>query len=217
MPSYSFESYSDVLIKFTEYSTEILYKKVYCSTDVDGDYLIFMAHDLETGKLQQQYRLLYSDCTSPVLGSAVLLQSAVDAMIDSYTKYYSDLYVGATGANPADNAILYFGQNMAAPIGVASARRIYFRRACTIVLANINMYSVGAGTNEALSLYIRLNNTTDTLVSTLSVATNERIFVNTSLSIAIVSGDYIEMKLVCPVWATNPTGSIIGGYLTLEN
>lgn len=216
MPSYTFESYSDVLIKFTEYSTEILYKKVYCSTDVDGDYLIFMAHDLETGKLQQQYRLLYSDCTSPVLGSALLLQSAVDAMIDSYTKYYSDLYVGATGANFADNATLYFGQNMAAPAAV-STRRVYFRRACRIIVANINMYSPVAGTNEALSLYIRLNNTTDTLVSTLSVATNERIFVNTSLSIAIVSGDYIEMKLVCPVWATNPTGSIIGGYLTLEN
>lgn len=84
MPAYSFESYSDVLIKFTEYSTEILYKKVYCSTDVDGDYLIFMAHELETGKLQQQYRLLYSDCTSPVEASALDLQTAVDLIINGY-------------------------------------------------------------------------------------------------------------------------------------
>lgn len=84
MPAYSFESYSDVLIKVTEGGAEIFYKKVYCTTSVDGDYFIFMAHELETGKLQQQYRLLYSDCTNPSVGSAILLKTAVDAIIDTY-------------------------------------------------------------------------------------------------------------------------------------
>jgi hypothetical protein len=84
MPNYSFESYTDVLIKVTEGGAEIFYKKVYCTTSVDGDYFIFASHELETGKLQQQYRLLYSDCTNPSVGSAILLKTAVDAIIDSY-------------------------------------------------------------------------------------------------------------------------------------
>lgn len=81
---YTFIDTSDVLIKVTENGAEILYKKVYCTTSVDGDYFIFMAHELETGKLQQQYKLLYTDCTNPSVGSATLLKTAVDAIIDTY-------------------------------------------------------------------------------------------------------------------------------------
>lgn len=84
MPTYTFIDSSDVLIKVTEGSTEILYKKVYCTTDVDGDYFIFFAHELETGKLQQQYSLLYTDCTNPSVASAALLKTAVDLLIDTY-------------------------------------------------------------------------------------------------------------------------------------
>ena len=43
-----------------------------------------MAHDFETGKLQQQYQLLYTDSTSPIAASAVALKVAVDLLIDSY-------------------------------------------------------------------------------------------------------------------------------------
>ena len=84
MPNYTFESLSDTIIKVTEGSVEILYKKVYCSTAVSGDYFIFMAHELETGKLQQQYVLLYTESTSPAAASAVALKTAVDAIIEAY-------------------------------------------------------------------------------------------------------------------------------------
>lgn len=317
MPSYAFIDESDTIIKVVEDGVEILYKKVYCTTDYSGDYFYFMAHELETGKMIQQYSLLYTDCTSPVSLSASALKTAVDLIIDSYatsgggsgtvttvsvttangvsgtvtnptttpaieltlgaitpssvastgnvtgtnlsgtntgdnatnTQYsglaaskqdtlvsgtniktvrsqslvgsgdvpiYSDMTVGAQGFNPADAGTVYFGQNIGTPSGVGT-RRIYFRRSCTIVTCNINVYSAVAGTNEAWSIYIRLNNTTDTLVATVSAATNERIFLNTSLSIAIVSGDYIEFKMVNPTWVTNPTGTVIGGYITLQN
>ena len=43
-----------------------------------------MAHDFETGKLQQQYQLLYTDSTSPIAASAVALKVAVDFLINSY-------------------------------------------------------------------------------------------------------------------------------------
>jgi hypothetical protein len=84
MATYSFISLSDTIIKVTEDSTEILYKKVYCTTSVNGDYFNFFAHELETGKLRQQYSLLYTDCTLPAAASAAALKVAVDAIINAY-------------------------------------------------------------------------------------------------------------------------------------
>jgi hypothetical protein len=84
MPTYAFIDETDTIIKVVEGSTEILYKKVYCSTAYDGDYFYFMAHELETGKMIQQYSLLYTDCTNPVALSASALKTAVDLIINSY-------------------------------------------------------------------------------------------------------------------------------------
>jgi len=43
-----------------------------------------------------------------------------------------------------------------------------------------------------------------------------KVFNNNALNIAVVEGDYIEMKLVCPTWSTNPTAVLIGGTLYIE-
>lgn len=102
MPNYTFIDTSDTVIKVTEGSTEILYKKVYCSTAVSGDYFIFMAHELETGKLQQQYNLLYTDSTNPAVGSAVALKTAVDLIINAYAG-------GGTGSISITEAEIDFG------------------------------------------------------------------------------------------------------------
>lgn len=82
--TYSFVSYSDTQIKVTEDTREYIYKKVYCTTSVDGDYFIFSTHNAETGLMMQQYKLLYSDCTSPSTASASALKTAVDAIVNSY-------------------------------------------------------------------------------------------------------------------------------------
>jgi len=84
MATYSIVSLTDTTLKVVEDSVEIVFKKCYCSTAIDGDYLIFYAHDLETGKLRQQYLILYSDCISPSEASAALLKVAVDLIINSY-------------------------------------------------------------------------------------------------------------------------------------
>ena len=79
------------------------------------------------------------------------------------------------------------------------------------------MYSGTAGTNEAWSLYIRKNNSVDTLIATVSANTSERVFSNKALNIAVVDGDYIEIKGVQPdTWATNPLTTIYGGYINIE-
>lgn len=80
----------------------------------------------------------------------------------------------------------------------------------------IYCYAGTAGTAENWTANIRLNNTTDTLIETIGASTNERIFNNESLNIAVVAGDYIEIKMVNPLWATNPATAIFGGYIYIE-
>jgi hypothetical protein len=124
--------------------------------------------------------------------------------------------VQALTSSPTDAQTVYFGTLPKAPITTANVSKVYIRKAGTIKIAEIYCYSGTAGTNEAWSLYIRKNNTTDTLIATLSVATSERVFSNASLSIAVSVGDYIEIKGIQPTWATNPLTTIYGGYVYIE-
>ena len=84
MAVYSFVDTTDTTIKVVEDSIEIIYKKVYCSTAVDNDNVIFYAHELETGKLRQQYIFDYTDCVAPAAASATILKVAIDAIIENY-------------------------------------------------------------------------------------------------------------------------------------
>jgi len=124
--------------------------------------------------------------------------------------------VQALTSSPADGATVYFGQLPKTPITTANVSKVYIRKAGTIKIANIYCYSGTAGTNQAWSLNIRKNNTTDYLIATLSVATNERVFSNIALNIPVAVGDYIEIKGVQPTWTTNPLTTIYGGYIYIE-
>lgn len=124
--------------------------------------------------------------------------------------------VQALTSSPVDAQTIYFGTLPKAPVTVAATSKVYIRKTGTIKIAEIYCYSGTAGTGEAWSLYIRKNNTTDTLIATVSAATSERVFTNAALSIAVVSGDYIEIKAVNPTWATNPLTCIFGGYIYIE-
>ncbi|MBE3113065.1 MAG: hypothetical protein IMZ49_00400 [Actinobacteria bacterium] len=73
-----------------------------------------------------------------------------------------------------------------------------------------------ASSNEAWPLYIRLNNTTDYLVASLSNTDAIKWWINTNMNIPVKSTDFIEMKFVTPAWVTNPTNQKGIGYLTIE-
>jgi len=124
--------------------------------------------------------------------------------------------VQALTSSPTDSQTVYFGMLPKAPTTTANTSKIYIRAAGTIKRAEIYVYSGTAGTNESWSLYIRKNNTTDTLIATLAVSASERVFTNKTLSIAVADGDYIEIKGVQPLWATNPLTTIYGGYVYIE-
>lgn len=124
--------------------------------------------------------------------------------------------VQALTSSPADGATIYWGMLPKAPVTTGGQSKIYVRNPCTIKRAEIYTFAGTAGTNEAWSTYIRVNNTTDTLIATVSAATSERVFSNTALNIALNAGDYFEIKQVNPTWATNPLTYIPGGYIYIE-
>jgi hypothetical protein len=124
--------------------------------------------------------------------------------------------VQALTSSPADTTAFYFGTKPAAITTTAGQNKIYIRKPGTLKIAEIYTYAGTAGTNEAVSMYVRVNNTTDYLISTLSVSANERIFTNSALSIPLAAGDYVEIKCVPPAWATNPLTFICGGYIYIE-
>ncbi len=136
------------------------------------------------------------------------------ASVTGYTGY--TLPVQGLTSSPTDAQTIYFGYLPKQPVTTAATSKIYIRKAGTIKMAEIYCYSGTAGTNEAWPVYIRLNNTTDTQIASLSVATSERVFSNTGLSIAVAVGDYIEIKAVNPTWVTNPLTTIRGGYIYIE-
>lgn len=76
----------------------------------------------------------------------------------------------------------------------------------TITAVYIDTYSSGTvGTTETSAVSVRLNNTTDTaLTSAVVFDTGNHEYSVTGLSISVVAGDYISIKVVTPTWATNP-------------
>lgn len=131
-------------------------------------------------------------------------------------------WVGSLAFNPADNTTYFFASQPAVPnTSVRYQTRIPFSG--TITAASIFSTSPTAGgTGEPVSLFIRLNNLTDFLVSTYQntnplIFNNTRIFENTSMNIPVNAGDLFFMKLVCPTWVTNPQGTIFGGVVILTS
>ena len=110
----------------------------------------------------------------------------------------------ASQATTTDAQTLYWGSRLTAPSTTANRWRIYIPKTGTIKAVYVYSYAGTAGSNENWSMYIRYDNTSDTLIQTLGANTNDRVWSNTGLSIAVTQGHYIEIKEVCPTWATNP-------------
>ena len=116
--------------------------------------------------------------------------------------------------NPADATTYYIGHNAFVPQSFSPAKRaIYPQKACTMVEAHViwNAMSV-AGSNENISIYIRVNDTTDTLIATVGDTNFSKTFYNNALSIAFNgTTDWFCYKIVYPTWAANPTTIGYGG------
>lgn len=128
------------------------------------------------------------------------------------------LQASSSNQNPGDASNIYFGPNAASAGGTANVNRLYIPKAGTIKAAYIIFHNSSTlATTETSSIYVRLNNTTDTLIS--SGIDNSGAFQalnNTSLSISVVAGDYIEFKWITPTWVINPLAVRISGTIYIE-
>ena len=115
-----------------------------------------------------------------------------------------------------DAQTVYFGNKSKGPQTTANQCRVYVNKTGTIKAAHLDLYVTTAGTNESWVIYIRLNNTTDTAIATVAAATNNRLWASTALSIAVVAGDYFEIKSIQPTWATNPANGWFSGSVYIE-
>jgi len=124
----------------------------------------------------------------------------------------------ASITNPADGATYYFGYPYGSLTATANISRMYVPFNGTIIGAKIMSRAVTAGTGEDVSAYIRLNNTTDTLIATVGEAASVRLFFNSSLNIAVSADDddYFEIKVVCPTWATDPVTWMWWGWVLIR-
>jgi hypothetical protein len=134
-------------------------------------------------------------------------------------------FFGATGSlgyslnvtsltrSPTDSETRYIGSLPRQPSLTADADRVYIPRAGTLEIAQIYCGCSSASTTEAWSFYLRLNDTTDYLIATVSNASQEKLFTNLSMALAVAAGDFFVIKYVSPAWVTNPGGVEISGHV----
>lgn len=120
-------------------------------------------------------------------------------------------------ATTTDKQTLHFGCLPGlAPQATAALAKTYIPRLGYIKSAYIMWNAGTAGTAESFSMYIRKNNSSDTLIATVANNLASKEFINTNLNISVSVGDYIEIKIICPTWATNPANVRVGGIIYVE-
>lgn len=127
------------------------------------------------------------------------------------------LQYGATSFNPADATTYYVGTSVIPAQTTGGTIVISIPQTGIVTYIDITLTSGAVGSSETFSAYFRKNNTTDTLISsTLAITASNNRFSNSSLSIAVTAGDYFEIKVVAPTWATNPTAVRIYGTVLVK-
>lgn len=219
------EALSAVRQKINDNFSELNTVKSSTSHNHDGTYSASgHNHDsaYEAKNANIQAHIGQAHAPSNAQANADITKAEIEAKLTGVITSHSHAVIGycinvqALTSSPTDAQTIYFGNLPKAPTTTAATSKVYIRQAGTIKRAEIYCFSGTAGTAESWSIYIRKNNTTDTLIATVAAATGERVFSNTGLSISMSAGDYIEIKSVNPTWATNPLTTIFGGYIYIE-
>ena len=150
-------------------------------------------------------------------GESIAWNSSTLRFENKMMKGYSVAF-GATNTNPADATTYLIGGHFATTLQTLAVNtlRIYFPKTGTIKC--IIMHFIGtAGTNEQSTISFRLNDTTDTTItSTADFSGTQTLAVNYNLNIAVNEGDYGHIKWITPTWVTNPTGVRVYGQIYVD-
>lgn len=214
-------NYSRVLCQYTDSNNvDILYKKAYCRCEVDGDYVLFFAQDLETNRHRQQYRVHYADWGDPVGASAADIKAAIDLIIDSYTGvFYGSYYDTTTQTNAgatSENIIGLNSTNINQGISLVSGNQIKVP-ANGIYLINYTLhYEKTSGPQTVVQLWLKKNgsNVANTASEFEIHHNNGTYLASGAYMIQLNKGQYIQMawhspdttvRLITKAAGTSPT------------
>lgn len=134
------------------------------------------------------------------------LQSSAQTQLDQ--RLIVIVHQFTAGLNPADATVYYIGEFPQLTLTIsATGRKSKLPYDYTIIAANIQIITAGTlATNENSTLAIRINNTTDTTVSSI-VKFNAVLYQEfvSGLAIDVLSTDDFQSKLTTATWVTNPT------------
>jgi len=117
---------------------------------------------------------------------------------------------GIASFNPADSTTYYL--TTATALTASGPRtQYYINQNCTLTICYGLISVIGTlGSNENTTFAIYKNGSLGQNISTTVQLTSSTVtFNNTSMSLSLTAGDYIEFVMTCPAWATNPTSVII--------
>lgn len=111
--------------------------------------------------------------------------------------------------SPADSTTYVFTPypNLGTLSITAVNHKVFIPRAGKIIAAYLScLTSSTLATAENSTVSIRLNDTTDTTVSSVVLFNAVHTeYSNTALGITVAAGDFITGKIATPAWVTNPT------------
>lgn len=150
------------------------------------------------------------------------LLSVLQTTWQDYSKANEVIPISCTAAavNLADSTTYYFSDTPTLPPGAtATSRKLKLPSNSTLYAARIETIVGGtlAAGDESSTLSIRLNNTTDsTISSAVKFTTAAQTLMITGLNVSVATTDDFQMKLVTPAFSTNPTTCYIAVTLFLN-
>lgn len=124
-----------------------------------------------------------------------------------------------SSSNPNDATTYYIATNNVNVSAATAASKLFIPQT-GVITKFLGSFTVAGtlGTNENCTLNIFLNGTSTTLISsTFNLSSAVTDVSNTSLSISVSQGDYIQFQFITPTWATNPTAVSFSGVIYIES
>lgn len=183
-------------------------KTITSSTDVLGGVTMTLGSDA-SGDVY--YRNSSGILTRVAAGATNTILTMGASSVPAWGAWGYTIQGQASAINPLDGEVRYFGlSSSVSGSTTANFNHLYMPIAGTIT--KVYFWSVIAGTlgtTETSTLSVRLNNTTDTTVtSSMKHDATSALWSNTGLAIAVAANDFIEMKVAYPTFATNPTNVV---------
>lgn len=148
-----------------------------------------------------------------------LIESTLSDKLDSADAMGYTLYrQGNSQVNPLDNTTYYLDNYGGLTTSQSVRTQIIVPKTGVVTAVYMRIAVEGVlGTAENVNIYLRKNNAGDTLLANDSKWTGAMVTVAaTGLTLSVSAGDYLEFKIVCPAWVTNPTKVVPAGVIYIE-